>query len=255
MSGSLPTPTRVAPRNTGKIIRAKITVVGSKPTIWRSFEVDSSLYLDEFHHVLQIVMGWEDSHLHSFTDDNPRTPGRRPTTARAWAPIYVRAEDDDEWYLPEETIRIGTILNEGSTPLFYEYDFGDGWIHRIDWVETVRKTSADAHARVIRGKRRCPLEDSGGIGGYENLIATLADPHSGDESEREHAQELAEWANYTAQRSGGQSAFDPEHFNLAKINEDLDQLFTPSPEKQGPGQASINEGVQEQVESRTVGLP
>jgi hypothetical protein len=82
---------------------------------------------------------------------------------------------------------------------------------------------------VIRGKRRCPLEDSGGIGGYEDLIATLAGPHSIDESERERAQELAEWANSTAERSGGESTFDPEHFNLTKINEDLDQLFTPSP--------------------------
>jgi hypothetical protein len=191
--------------------------------------------------VLQIVMGWEDSHLHSFSDHNPRTTGRRPTTARAWAPIYVRAEDDDEWYLPEETIRIGTILNEGSTPLFYEYDFGDGWIHRIDWVETVRKTSSDVHARVIRGKQRCPLEDSGGIENYHALIETITNLGLADETDREQAQELAEWANYTAERSGGESAFDPEHFNLTKINEDLDQLFTAQPEERGSWEVSINE--------------
>jgi len=230
MSDSLGTPERVAaPRVTGKMIRAKIALAGSKPKIWRSFEVDSRIFLDDFHHVLQVIMGWENSHLHSFTDTNPRTPGRRPGATRSWAPDYVRAEDDDGWYAPEEHIQLGKVLNEGSTPLFYEYDFGDGWLHRIDWIETVKKTSADAYAQVIRGKRRCPLEDSGGIGGYEDLIATLAGPHSIDESERERAQELAEWANSTAERSGGESTFDPEHFNLTKINEDLDQLFTPSP--------------------------
>lgn len=118
--------------------------------IWRLFEVDSRLYLNEFHDVLQVIMGWENSHLHSFTDRNPNTPGRGSTPARSWAPDYARAEDDEGWYLPEETVQLGKILNEGSTPLFYEYDFGDGWLHRIDWIETVKKTTDDVSARAIR---------------------------------------------------------------------------------------------------------
>ncbi|GAA1129181.1 plasmid pRiA4b ORF-3 family protein [Arthrobacter flavus] len=229
MNESLPAPARVNPRSKGKLIRAKITLLGSDPKIWRSFEVDSSLYLDEFHDVLQVMMGWEDSHLHSFTEHNPNTPGRRPSTTRSWAPVYVRAEDDDGWYDPEETVRVGKVLNEGSTPLFYEYDFGDGWTHRIDWVETVKKNSSDAHARVIRGKRRCPLEDSGGIGGYEHLLTTLANLDTVEETEREHAQWLHEWAQGTAQRSGGEENFDPGYFDLAAVNTNLEKLFTPDP--------------------------
>lgn len=225
MNESLSAPARVAPRSTGKLIRAKITLLGSNPKIWRSFEVDPGLYLDEFHDVLQVIMGWEDSHLHSFTDHNPFASGRRPATMRSWAPVYVRAEDDDGWYLPEENVRLGKVLNEGSTPLFYEYDFGDSWTHRIDWVESVRKNRDDVHARVIRGKRRCPLEDSGGIGGYGDLMAALAAPPSIDESDREHVRGLHEWAQGTAQRSGGEEAFDPAHFNLDKVNDDLAQLF------------------------------
>lgn len=81
--------------------------------------------------------------------------------------------------------------------------------------------------------RRCPLEDSGGIENYHELIETVTNLDLADETDREQAQELAEWANYTAERSGGESAFDPEHFNLTKINEDLDQLFTAQPEEQG----------------------
>ena len=41
---------------------------------------------------------------------------------------YVRAEDYDGWYAPEETVQLWKVLNEESTPLFYEYDFGDGWL-------------------------------------------------------------------------------------------------------------------------------
>lgn len=174
-----------------------------------------------------MIIGWENSHLHSFTDRNPNTPGRGRTQARSWAPAYVRAEDEEGWYLPEETVQLGKVLNEGSTPLFYAYDFGDSWLHRIDWIETVRKTGDDAHARVIRGKRRCPLEDSGGIGGYEDLIATLANPDAVDESDREHLQGLHEWAQGTAQRSGGEETFDPAHFDPVKVNEELGRLFTP----------------------------
>jgi len=80
---------------------------------------------------------------------------------------------------------------------------------------------------VIRGKRRCPLEDSGGIGGYEDLIATLSEPHALDESDREHLQGLHEWAHGTAQRSGGVETFDPAHFDPVKVNEELGRLFTP----------------------------
>lgn len=116
MNESLPAPARTTPRSKGKLIRGKITLLGSNPKIWRAFEVDSRLYLDEFHQVLQVMMGWEDSHLHSFTEHNPNTPGRRPSTARSWAPVYVRAEDDDGWYAPEETVRVGKSSMKAPPP-------------------------------------------------------------------------------------------------------------------------------------------
>ena len=44
----------------------KITLKGSKPPIWRRFLVPGNITLAKLHDVIQIVMGWYDSHLHAF---------------------------------------------------------------------------------------------------------------------------------------------------------------------------------------------
>lgn len=53
------------------LLRAKVSIVGSEPTIWRLLEMDPSLTLDRVHEILQTAVGWRDSHLHSFTDTDP----------------------------------------------------------------------------------------------------------------------------------------------------------------------------------------
>ena len=45
----------------------KIQLLDIEPTIWRRFVVSASITLDRLHDVIQIVMGWTDSHLHEFT--------------------------------------------------------------------------------------------------------------------------------------------------------------------------------------------
>ena len=48
------------------IYELKITLCGSKPPIWRRVQVPGGIKLNRLHDVLQIVMGWTDSHLHQF---------------------------------------------------------------------------------------------------------------------------------------------------------------------------------------------
>jgi hypothetical protein len=42
-------------------------LLGITPEIWRRFVVPADITLDRLHDVIQIVMGWTDSHLHEFT--------------------------------------------------------------------------------------------------------------------------------------------------------------------------------------------
>ncbi len=45
----------------------KVKLLDIEPEIWRRFVVPASITLDRLHDVIQIVMGWTDSHLHEFT--------------------------------------------------------------------------------------------------------------------------------------------------------------------------------------------
>ncbi len=50
-----------------------------KPVIWRRFIVPSDITLERLHDIIQIVMGFNDSHLHEFKIDGR---GRRRNIRR-----------------------------------------------------------------------------------------------------------------------------------------------------------------------------
>ena len=49
-----------------RVYRLKVTLRGSRPSVWRRVEIDADVTLFRLHEILQIVMGWTDSHLHQF---------------------------------------------------------------------------------------------------------------------------------------------------------------------------------------------
>jgi hypothetical protein len=50
-----------------QIYQLKVTLRGSRPLIWRQIQVRSDITLGKLHRILQVVMGWTDTHLHQFT--------------------------------------------------------------------------------------------------------------------------------------------------------------------------------------------
>jgi len=48
------------------IYQIKVTLLGTKPQIWRRLLVPASLTLAKLHDVLQTAMGWLDCHMHEF---------------------------------------------------------------------------------------------------------------------------------------------------------------------------------------------
>jgi pRiA4b ORF-3-like protein len=177
-------------RRTGStaISRIRISIVGSEPEIWRLLEVDSSLSLAEVHEVIQIAFGWRGSHLHAFTCSD----GRRWADAR-WADERSIDEEEDG---DDRAVTLAEVLDEESGPLEYEYDFGDGWIHQIELIETV-SDAASPTAVLVRGERRGPLEDSAGIHGYAEKLRILASP---DHPENE---DVRDWVDGTTRPMAG----------------------------------------------------
>ena len=51
---------------TEKVYQLKIHLVGQSPMIWRRVPVHQDTSMAKLHGIIQIVMGWENGHLHAF---------------------------------------------------------------------------------------------------------------------------------------------------------------------------------------------
>lgn len=167
----------------------KVTLNGSKPPIWRRVVVAGGQPLGHLHEVIQAAFGWYGYHLHEFEIGKKR--------------YSIPHEDDFEPVADTRTINIDEALGS-NTRLRYVYDFGDYWVHDIV-VESGPEEPVTLPS-CVGGKRACPPEDCGGMWGYGELLAILADP-----SHPEH-RERSEWLP---------GPFDPEAFDPGDFEENL----------------------------------
>jgi len=158
------------PKPGEKIYQLKVTLTGSKPPIWRRILVPSNITLGRLHDILQIAMGWTDSHLHQF--EHAGRLYRVPS--RDW---------DFEPVSDERRTRLDRLLSGEKDWLRYEYDFGDGWEHRVT-LEKILPLDPRLQVPVcVKGKGACPPEDIGGIWGYYAALHAFNDPRHPDHGE------------------------------------------------------------------------
>lgn len=181
-----------------EVYQLKITLRDVRPPIWRRVLVSDATTLHQLHWIVQVAMGWTNSHLHQFIIDDE---------------YYSQKDFElDDWgreVKNENRVRLAALSLAPKRKFTYEYDFGDGWEHKI-LVE--KKLAPEARARYpqcVAGKRACPPEDCGGVRGYERFLEVIK-----DEDDPEH-EEMLEWA-------GG--FFDPEAFNLEEVNQGLKSI-------------------------------
>lgn len=170
------------------IYHLKVTLRHVKPPVWRRIEVPADIKLGKLHEVLQIAMGWTDSHLHGFRK------GRES--------YGVPDPDFPGDFKNERNVRLDSLAGEGET-LIYEYDFGDGWEHDLKVEKIVPAAPGVHYPRCTAGKRACPPEDCGGPWGYAELLQAIKDP------KHEEHEELLEWVG---------EEFDPGYFDIDEIN-------------------------------------
>lgn len=171
-----------------KIHQIQITLLGIKPRIWRRILVNPDILLDDFHRIVQIAMGWTNSHMHLFADG-----------------IYEYAPEEFDMEGTKDTrkVKLGSILKKEKSKIQYEYDFGDGWVHEILLEKILPPDEKMQIPKCIAGKRNCPPEDCGGIWGYEDLLEIISNP------EHEEHDEMMEWVG---------DDFDPAFFSKDEIN-------------------------------------
>jgi hypothetical protein len=73
------------PNPSSQIYQIKVTLDDTHPPIWRRIQVPSNTNLLKLHDILQIVMGWDDYHLHMFTFEERSTVILRMTNMATWA--------------------------------------------------------------------------------------------------------------------------------------------------------------------------
>lgn len=181
-------------RNT-LIYQLKVGLLGVKPPVWRRLQVVGGVTLGELHGIIQVAMGWTDSHLHSF---------------EVGADSY--GAPDSDWgsdMRDERRVRLSQLELAAGSRFGYTYDFGDDWRHGVLVEQIGAPEPGVAYPRCVGGRRACPPEDCGGPWGYADLLEILADPA------HEEFEGRLEWA-------GGQ--LDPVTFDQDEVNNLLHRL-------------------------------
>ena len=182
---------KAAKRKAAERFQLKVTLLGTRPPVWRRLIVPADATLDEVHWIIQVAMPWQNSHLHQFHDTD--------RTTRYSDPEFELEEVEDE-----SGVRVRQVLREPKDRITYEYDFGDSWEHLIQ-LEKILPPRDDGKRRAecAGGKRAAPPDDVGGVWGYADFVEAIQDP------DHERHEELLEWI-------GGE--FDPEAFDSAEVN-------------------------------------
>jgi hypothetical protein len=177
------------------VIKTTITIADIEPLIWRRIMLPRELNFAQLHEVIQAAFGWTDSHLHQFVVGG----------------LVVGALEFDEDQLGERKILEATEIALRDLDFYhfphprilYEYDFGDSWLHWIEFGPQMPSEDGIKYPICIDGARHCPPEDVGGPRGYEDFLKAWRDP-----THPEH-RAMKTWAG---------RSFDPEAFDIAKTN-------------------------------------
>jgi hypothetical protein len=184
---------RSAMRSTPSTIhQLKVTLEGASPPVWRTVQMASETSLSKLHMIFQIVMGWTNSHLYQFEF------GR----VYYGEPIGVY----ESRMKSARTAKLAALAPSAKSKFSYEYDFGDGWRHRIGVEHVLAPAPGLRYPGCLGGSGACPPEDCGGIYGYAELLDALRDP---DDPEHDTA---LDWLG---------EDFDPVAFDLEAVDKAL----------------------------------
>ncbi len=174
-----------------QIYQFKITLNGSEPAIWRRIQVKDCT-LEKLHEHIQTAMGWSNSHLHQFQIEGKKFGD----------PAMLDCELMDIEYIDSTVIRISDLVHKKNLPFdfLYEYDFGDGWEHHVQFEGCSPASPGKTYPLCLKGKQACPPDDVGGIWGYGDYLEALADP------EHEQHKEKLQW----------NGPFNPNTFHAVK---------------------------------------
>jgi hypothetical protein len=180
-----------------EVYQFKITLKGMKPPIWRRIRVPANFSFWDLSSAIIDAMGWYGGHLHQFYI---RHPG-------AGKEVCIGLPDPDfpsfDEIFPETEERIAGWFSTANPAATFEYDFGDGWEHTVRLEKILPREEGTVYPECVTGRRACPLEDIGGVPGYERFLRAFKDA-----SHPEHEMMVEQVYE----------EFDPEHFDPDEVS-------------------------------------
>ena len=147
------------------VVRLHIALRYIKPRIWRRVDVPDHLNLAELHRIIQMVMGWDNAHLHQF-----EIQGQYYS-----APSQLENVTSNKRGKAQD-VSIRDLIRQGTQRFLYEYDFGDRWVHDVI-IEKISEANPGTNYPVyVGGKRKAPAEDIGGVTRYMAFLEVLKMP-------------------------------------------------------------------------------
>jgi hypothetical protein len=175
-----------------EVFQLKVTLLGTMPPIWRRLLMPANLTLAQLQDVLQAAMGCRDCHMHEFCIGLRHFGEPNPEDGFGGMPPFEN----------ESTVHMSNVLRRVCAKATYTHDFDHSCEHGI-MLE--KRLPADPGTG---GECACPPEDCGGIAGFYDLLAALADP-----SHEQH-EELHDWVG---------NNYDPDIFSI----DDANRMLTP----------------------------
>jgi hypothetical protein len=183
--------------NKDKVYQLKISLAYSKPEIWRRILVSGDTTLGKLHRVIQVVMGWTDSHLHQFAVKGVSYADPDPEMGMDGSKSENRA-------------RLYQVVPNARASFMYVYDFGDDWAHKITAEKIMNRHERFTGLPVcLEGRLASPPEDCGGIDGFYHMLEIIKNPKDPE------YENMIEWLG---------DDFNPEVFDLEEINEILRRI-------------------------------
>ena len=185
------------------VYQLKIILRGISPLIWRRLLVRAETSVAELHHILQLALGWTNSHLHRFL-----------IHGKAYGIAYEGGIgfDDDPRH-----IRLADFCFRLRERFLYEYDFDANWQHDLRVEQILAVEGSRTYPVCIGGKRAAPPEECGGVEiylarwrhwKYDLLCHRLQDGVEGTEGD---------FFTDAEDEATHETSYDPDHFDRRQV--------------------------------------
>lgn len=185
-----------------EVYQIHVSLAYSKPKIWRRLLITSDTKLSDLHLIIRISAGWTDYHMHQFIKDYKLYASNDPICP--------------DGCIDYENITVKDLLKEEKDKMIYLYDFGDNWEHIVLLEKILPFDNNTFYPVCIKGKKNFPPDNCGGICCFYRLLEAIKDPTN---------PESAEW--FELLERVGDRNYDPDHFDMNKINAKLKKYLAP----------------------------